>query len=56
MLVPSSYLSTVLKNQFDHTAEAVLPTLINLITNSAKVRKLFFSQKIHLTPLVPQGI
>ncbi|KAJ7375750.1 CLIP-associating protein 1, partial [Desmophyllum pertusum] len=30
--VTLSYLSTVLKNQFDHTAEAVLPTLINLIT------------------------
>ncbi|XP_027059077.1 CLIP-associating protein 1-A-like isoform X6 [Pocillopora damicornis] len=35
--VTLSYLSTVLKNQFDHTAEAVLPTLINLITNSAKI-------------------
>nr|XP_058972791.1 CLIP-associating protein 1-A-like isoform X2 [Pocillopora verrucosa] len=35
--VTLSYLSTILKNQFDHTAEAVLPTLINLITNSAKI-------------------
>ena len=33
----NSYLSTILKSKFDHTAEAVLPTLINLIPNSAKV-------------------
>ena len=33
----NSYLSTMLKSKFDHTAEAVLPTLINLIPNSAKV-------------------
>lgn len=33
----NSYLSTVFKNKFDHTAESVLPTLINLIPNSAKV-------------------
>lgn len=32
-----SFLSTHLRNQFDHTAEAVLPTLINLLPNSAKV-------------------
>ncbi|XP_068742214.1 CLIP-associating protein 1-like isoform X1 [Montipora capricornis] len=35
--VTLSYLSTVLRGQFDHTAEAVLPTLINVIPNSAKV-------------------
>ena len=35
-----SYLSTLLKNQFDHTAEAILPALINLILNSAKVKKI----------------
>ena len=35
-----SYLSTLLKNQFDHTAEAILPALINLISNSAKVKKI----------------
>ncbi|KAK2565032.1 CLIP-associating protein 1 [Acropora cervicornis] len=34
--VTLSYLSTMLKSKFDHTAEAVLPTLINLIPNSAK--------------------
>ena len=37
-----SYLSTLLKNQFDHTAEAILPSLINLILNSAKVINLFY--------------
>ena len=37
-----SYLSTLLKNQFDHTAEAILPALINLIPNSAKVINLFY--------------
>ncbi|XP_074623806.1 CLIP-associating protein 1-like isoform X4 [Acropora palmata] len=35
--VTLSYLSTMLKSKFDHTAEAVLPTLINLIPNSAKI-------------------
>ncbi|CAH3196192.1 unnamed protein product, partial [Porites evermanni] len=35
--VTLSYLSTLLKNQFDHTAEAILPALINLIPNSAKI-------------------
>ncbi|XP_067022824.1 CLIP-associating protein 1-like isoform X3 [Acropora muricata] len=35
--VTLSYLSTLLKSKFDHTAEAVLPTLINLIPNSAKI-------------------
>ena len=31
------YLSTMLKSKFDHTAETVLTTLMNLISNSAKV-------------------
>ncbi|XP_032242653.2 CLIP-associating protein 1-A isoform X3 [Nematostella vectensis] len=35
--VTLGFLSTELKNQFDHTAEAVLPALINLIPNSAKI-------------------
>ena len=39
-LFSRSYLSTLLKNQFDHTAEAILPALINLILNSAKVKKI----------------
>ena len=32
----NSYLSTTLKSKFDHTAETVLPTLINLISNSER--------------------
>ncbi|KAK3736138.1 hypothetical protein QZH41_015538 [Actinostola sp. cb2023] len=35
--VTLSYLSTLLRNQFEHTAEALLPTLINLLPNSAKI-------------------
>lgn len=33
----NSYLSAMLQSKFDRTAEAVLPTLIDLIPNSAKV-------------------
>ena len=33
----NGYLSMMLKRKFDHTAETVLPTLINLIGNRAKV-------------------
>lgn len=32
-----SHLSTVLGNKFDHGAEAIVPTLFNLVPNSAKV-------------------
>ncbi|XP_043987112.1 CLIP-associating protein 1a isoform X18 [Gambusia affinis] len=31
------YLSAVLRNKFDHGAESVMPTLLNLVPNSAKV-------------------
>lgn len=31
------YLSSVLGNRFDHGAEAILPTLFNLVPNSAKI-------------------
>lgn len=33
----NSHLSTVLGNKFDHGAEAIVPTLFNLVPNSAKV-------------------
>nr|XP_032817833.1 CLIP-associating protein 1 isoform X25 [Petromyzon marinus] len=32
-----SHLALVLKNKFDHTAESTLPTLLNLVANSAKI-------------------
>ncbi|XP_026000600.1 CLIP-associating protein 1a isoform X14 [Astatotilapia calliptera] len=31
------YLSSILGNKFDHAAESVMPTLLNLVPNSAKV-------------------
>ncbi|XP_055362418.1 CLIP-associating protein 1-like isoform X20 [Betta splendens] len=31
------HLSSVLGSRFDHTAEAIMPTLLNLVSNSAKV-------------------
>ncbi|XP_014879941.1 CLIP-associating protein 1-like isoform X6 [Poecilia latipinna] len=31
------HLSSVLRNKFDHGAESVMPTLLNLVSNSAKV-------------------
>nr|XP_057906740.1 CLIP-associating protein 1-B-like isoform X2 [Doryrhamphus excisus] len=31
------HLSSVLSNRFDHAAEAIMPTLLNLVPNSAKV-------------------
>lgn len=37
MFPPNSHLSTVLGNKFDHGAEAIVPTLFNLVPNSAKV-------------------
>lgn len=33
----SRHLSSVLGNKFDHGAEAIMPTIFNLIPNSAKV-------------------
>lgn len=37
MFFLNSHLSTVLGNKFDHGAEAIVPTLFNLVPNSAKV-------------------
>ncbi|CAL8383731.1 unnamed protein product [Arctogadus glacialis] len=31
------YLSTLLGNKFDHCAESIMPTLLNLVPNSAKI-------------------
>ncbi|TSL16081.1 CLIP-associating protein 1 [Bagarius yarrelli] len=31
------YVSSVLRNKFDHGAEAIMPTLLNLVPNSAKI-------------------
>ena len=32
-----SYMSQILRNKFDHFAETTLPSLFNLIPNSAKI-------------------
>uniref|UniRef100_A0A8D3DWZ7 TOG domain-containing protein n=1 Tax=Scophthalmus maximus TaxID=52904 RepID=A0A8D3DWZ7_SCOMX len=37
LLSPHSHLSQVLGGRFDHAAEAVMPALLNLVPNSAKV-------------------
>ena len=36
-LPPVRHLSSLLGNKFDHGAESVMPTLLNLVPNSAKI-------------------
>ncbi|KAJ7418715.1 CLIP-associating protein 1 [Willisornis vidua] len=55
-----SHLSTVLGNKFDHGAEAIVPTLFNLVPNSAKVMATsgcaairFIIRHTHVPRLIP---
>ncbi|XP_015416738.1 PREDICTED: CLIP-associating protein 2 [Myotis davidii] len=55
-----SHLSTVLGNRFDHGAEAIVPTLFNLVPNSAKVMATsgcaairFIIRHTHVPRLIP---
>ncbi|XP_032298299.1 CLIP-associating protein 2 isoform X18 [Coturnix japonica] len=55
-----AHLSTVLGNKFDHGAEAIMPTLFNLVPNSAKVMATsgcaairFIIRHTHVPRLIP---
>ncbi|XP_032766847.1 CLIP-associating protein 2 isoform X7 [Rattus rattus] len=55
-----AHLSTVLGNKFDHGAEAIVPTLFNLVPNSAKVMATsgcaairFIIRHTHVPQLIP---
>uniref|UniRef100_A0A8C9WW20 Cytoplasmic linker associated protein 1 n=1 Tax=Sander lucioperca TaxID=283035 RepID=A0A8C9WW20_SANLU len=50
-----SHLSLVLGSRFDHAAEAIMPTLLNLVPNSAKVLTpgSFVLQHTHYPRLIP---